>query len=71
VNHIDSGNINAGEKITYNVSFRAGITYNIYVRNALPGVDLDVYVLDGNGQVLAGDNSIAIPLLLLSGFSYY
>jgi hypothetical protein len=49
MNHIDSGNINAGEKITYNVSFRVGITYNIYVRNALPGVDLDVYVLDGNG----------------------
>ncbi len=59
MNHIDSDNINAGQTITYPLSFRAGITYQIYVRNALPGVDLDVYALDGNGQILAGDNSIA------------
>lgn len=57
--HVASNNINAGDRHIYTAPFRGGISYKIYVQNALPMVDLDIYILDGNGNVLASDNSYA------------
>ncbi len=56
---IAADNINTGDKHAYKFQFRAGITYQIYVQNALPGVDLDIYIFDTNGNLLGKDDSYA------------
>jgi hypothetical protein len=53
------GNLNAAEVESYTIELRAGITYRFYVENAIPGVDLDIYIADANGNILAGDDSTA------------
>jgi hypothetical protein len=56
---VGNGTLHPGQSDTYDTVLRAGYTYDINVKTQEHGVDFDVYVLDENGNAVAGDDDIA------------
>jgi hypothetical protein len=52
---VGSGELITGQVARYNVIFRAGVTYRIYVRPSRSGVDFDLQIYDENGNLVEWD----------------
>lgn len=53
-----SGMISAGEEDHFSAILDADVTYGVYVETEDPGTDIDLYVVDENGNVVAVDEDL-------------